>query len=187
LWAPVEEVREFVRKAWEASAVLKLAQALLWKDPTPPELWPYLSCLPANTSGVPPEGWHQHRRDFSFQRRFIADIVNQYLAGYGAALGGPKLWMRWEQDEAPALQFHSGMGCIHTVWVEIAQALSNRHGFLQCDGCKTFYIRTGRRAQTGRNNFCPGCRGNNNAGSKRLSAARRREHQRLSQHNCPLP
>jgi hypothetical protein len=156
LWAPCEEVREFVRKAWQAQVVVAVGAALQQNQPAPAHLWPYLRRVLSPAYEVLPE---QCSQDVAMQRQVLTAVVNRYLAGSLGAFGGPRLWMLWERDRAsPSLYFHSGFGFLSAVWIGIAQALSDRHGMLQCDGCHVFYVRTGRRPKKGQKNYCDGCR-----------------------------
>jgi hypothetical protein len=163
LWAPCEEVREFVRKAWQARVVVDMGAALRQNQPAPAHLWPYLRRVLSPAYGVLAE---QYRQNVAMQRQVLTAVVNMYLAGSLGAFGGARLWMLWDEGHvSPSLHFHSGLGFLPAVWIEIAQALSDRHGMLQCDGCQEFYMRTGRRPKKGQKNYCDRCR---KTGPKRL-------------------
>jgi hypothetical protein len=155
LWAPVEEVHEFVRKAWQARVVVEGGAALRLNKPAPKQLWPYLRCVLSPHTTLLPTCYEQ---DVAMHRQVVIQIVNRYLGGFGGVQGGPRLWLLWDRNGQPSLRFYSGLGFLSTVWMEIAQALCDRHGFLQCDACKRFYLRTGRRPQADRKQYCPECR-----------------------------
>jgi len=162
-WAPQEEVLEFVRKATEAKAVLDLA-AYVRADATTP--------IPAKPLRMlrerPPE---QRNAQLPWARWVISSIVNSYLW----SRNGLSLELAWDEGQQSSLSLSSGVGFIHAVWVKIAQILSDAKGVYWCDGCGRPYIRTERKPQTGRRNYCPDCgtRGDFRA-AKRLWAGRRR-------------
>ena len=64
------------------------------------------------------------------------------------------------------------LGFIHVVVFTLAQLLCQARGAYQCDGCGNFYIRSGKRPQTGKRNFCPQC---GKKASKRQWAQRQRQ------------
>ena len=155
LWAPVEEVHEFVRKAWQARVVVEVGAAWRHTQPAPKSLWPYLRWVLSPHTTVLPAPYEQ---DVAMHRQVVMQLVNRYLAGLDGVQGGPRLWLLLDQNGQPSLRLYSGLGFLSTVWMEIAQALCDRHGFLPCDDCKRFYLRAGRRPQAGRKQYCPECR-----------------------------
>jgi hypothetical protein len=156
-WAPTEEIEEFVRKAWEAKAVLEIAYALQNDHPIARGLWHRLG-LPS-----PPEE----------PRQMLATFVDLYFFFVGGR--GPLLV--WKADTNPKLVLYNGLGFIHAIWMEIAQLLCHANGISQCDGCGAFYIREVRKEKAGQRNFCPRCR-EGNRGSKKIAAQRRRDRER---------
>jgi len=141
-WAPVEEVTEFVREAWEAKSVLDAAAKLFENKPVPDNIWRKMGF--AGTESVV---------ELRLQRFFVASTVNGRLS----KLGGPSTWLKWENDQKPSLQISSGKGFLNAVWIQVAQRLSGSKNIYQCDGCGEFYIRTGRKPQKGRKNYCKNC------------------------------
>jgi hypothetical protein len=162
-WVPQEEVLEFVRKANEAKAVLDLA-AHIRADVKKP--------IPDNPLRIlrerPPE---QQNAQLSWARRMISSRVNSYLW----PLGGVYLQVTWNEGQHSSLRLSSGIGFIHAVWMKIAQLLSDAKGVYWCDGCGRPYIRTERKPQTGRRNYCPDCgMGGRFRAAKRLWAGQSR-------------
>lgn len=193
LWAPVEEVREFVRKAWHAKVIIQATIALREGKPVPESLWPYLACLPSYTTNLSIEWFTSHKHNLPLFKRWIVDLVNEYLIPSSipsrAGRGGPRFWMVWDDQKLnPSLLFHSGLGFISAVWVEIAQTLCKAGGFLQCSGCGDYYLRTRQRPRADQANYCETC-GKEDRGSKRQyrrrQAALRAEARRLHEQDIP--
>jgi DNA-directed RNA polymerase subunit RPC12/RpoP len=141
-WLPMEEVPEFVRKAWQAKAVLDAAALLQNNQSVPKTLWCQM-------------GWEGLEAQFnlSAQRFLLASTINRYLA----SPGGCVLWITWYQADQPRLHLSSGKGFLSAVWTEIAQLLCQAKGIYHCDECGAFYVREGRKPQRGRKNYCPKC------------------------------
>jgi hypothetical protein len=160
-WAPGEEIREYIRKAWEAKAVLTIVTLLQNNSPIPEYCWKWLYM-----------NSHTNTRQ-ELQTR-IENLLNVYLLGNG----GPTLRAAWDKGSGLKLTLQTDIGFIHAVWMEIAQALCHGRGFIQCDGCGSFYLREGRKSKVGQRNFCFTCR-KGNRGTKRLSAQARRDRERV--------
>lgn len=156
--------------------VLEGVRALQDGKPIPEELWPYLVCLPPYTTRGSTAWFVAQRRQDTFAhinfRAWIVDLIHQYLVPSsvpsGSGWGGPRLWLTWDDENIrPAWLFHSGLGFLSTVWLEIAQAVCKTGGILQCAHCGDFYVRGMERARrrTDQANYCEAC-GKGNKGSK---------------------
>jgi Putative ATPase subunit of terminase (gpP-like) len=177
LWAPVEEIYEFWRCAWEIRATLEIGKALRAGSLAPRALYPRLRFV----------GWHLAEDQFlAAHRSLLATEVTLHL---NPSRRGLELTLNWGANNTtgPTLEFHTRMGFLHEAWMQATQLLCDAHGIVQCDGCKRFYVRKGRRPQTGRENFCQRCRDgeaaqrrtgqrhSRNLASKRLWAQRDRD------------
>ena len=193
LWAPVEEVREFVRKAWHAKVIIQTTIALRDGKPVPESLVPYMNCLPRylNTGGI--AQWTHSPAYRAVAQQWLVDLVNEYLVPssipWRSGVGGPRLWMAWDdQRPAPTLRFHSGLGFLSAVWVEMAQTLCKAWGFMHCSRCGNYYLRTTKRPRTDQANYCETC-GEQDRGSKaqyrRRQADLRAEARRLHVQGMP--
>jgi hypothetical protein len=47
--------------------------------------------------------------------------------------------------------------CFGTLGLHLSQAVMRSHGLAICSGCGNPYVRTGRKPQSGRRNYCPEC------------------------------
>jgi hypothetical protein len=155
-WSPTEEIREFHPHARRVRAVLEAASALRTDRPIPKKLLPWLR-MPATASIA--EQWDQ-----------LAFVVNGALWAHG----GATIDLRVRQGSGLGLVIHSGTSFLGAVWMQVAQALGNAKGVLQCDSCARWYFRTGRRPKRGQKQFCPECK-KNDRGSKAAYAQRKRE------------
>jgi hypothetical protein len=155
-WIPQEEALEFVRKANEAKAVMDIAARVReylnnkhegGREYIPPEI---VRVLDRSAVAWPLEDRHATSRRV---RSVLESTVNRYLW----ALSGPYLFLTWPQVEKPNLDISNGRGFIHVVWMKIAQILCDAKGVYQCGGCRRHYVRSGRKPQAGRQNYCPEC------------------------------
>jgi hypothetical protein len=155
LWAPVEEIREIVRKAWEATIVVEVANALRRHLPIPEKATSHLPCVTGpwlHQSAL--EDLAQYP---DFWPRVLEYALNRHLSAHSTGRWGARLWVSWEQ-QAPQLQLWSSLGAIPALWLAIAQAVTDAHAFLRCDGCQQWYFRTKRIPRRGEQNYCDACR-----------------------------
>jgi hypothetical protein len=104
--------------------------------------------------------------DLETQRHYLAAIINSQLASK------VRLRITWEQSLQVSLD--TGLGFIGVLWLQLAQMVTGKIGLYVCDGCGALYVRTGRKPQEGRKNFCDICREGDKA-SKRLYAQEKRK------------
>ena len=150
-WRPVEEVYEFLREAREVKATIEALGELR-----------RIRLQEENSQRL------------SRQMDALVTTVRTRLAWHGSL----RLEMRWpRRSDAPKLHVVSKVGFIHVVWLEIAQLLCEAKGPLQCDNCRVWYFREGRRPKAGQHHYCPTCR-ENDRGAKHLSKQRERGEQK---------
>lgn len=80
----------------------------------------------------------------------------------------------WDED-GPELKINYGFGFLPVAWFQLAQVISGASGIYKCDGCKEFYIRTGKKAPArNRKNYCDSCSKDEHKVAKRLWARERK-------------
>jgi hypothetical protein len=154
-WAPTEEIREFHSHARRVLVVLEAASALRDEHSIPKRLRPRLGV--SDTASIA-EQWEQ-----------LAFVVNGALWTHG----GATIDLRVRQGSSLGLVIHSGTSFLGAVWMQVAQALGDAKGVLQCDYCARWYVRTGRRPKRNQKQFCPACQ-QNGRGSKAAYARRKK-------------
>lgn len=141
---------------------------------------------------IPVEWWHKlyepwKRMNFTpssektEQKYLLSSVINYYISRAGSL----NLVFKWSTQDTPDLTYETGLGFVHSAWLQVAQAISRTDAFTICDACGRAYIRQGRKPQQGRKNYCYECSGydedkngkklRKNRASKRLSAKKQRK------------
>jgi len=147
-WYGYEEVLRWHEKAKEIEAVFEVAICLLENKKAPEEKWAPLKYEDAS------------EYDIKTQRQLLSGIINATLKRFVS------LQTKWENGTFK-VHIDTGLGFLGTLWLHISQILTKNLMLCTCDGCGRPYIRTGRKPQKGRRNFCGDC-GHGDKASKRL-------------------
>jgi hypothetical protein len=143
-WAPMEEVKEFWRLAWELKAVLEINAALQKERAASRKLLQHLRLFKTTDLPLDPSGL----------KIALLMTVQSHLDRPGSGLN---VVMQWSPDDPrPTLELRNRLGFLHVAWTQVAQALCHVHGFPQCTACKRFYVRA-KRLQRNRANYCEAC------------------------------
>jgi len=153
-WTPVESTLAFRSRARMVSAMIRIAQSLLRGSGGTTRDWGLLGM--EKVASYPPAA----------QRFCMAHTISGYLR----APGGISFFFDWSVSK-PKLTFLTGLGFIHLLWQQMAQLFAGVAGVYTCDACQRVYIRSGRKPQAGRENFCEDC---GTKAAKRKFARRKR-------------
>ena len=156
-WRPYELISSFVHEAWRVKAAIETFALLERGEAVPERVKRHLYQVEARVL-----------QEKELDHVAMILTVNKYLM----SLTGPRECFWWDPDHRPKVLLTDGDGFLPNVWRQLVQIICQTHGIMQCDGCGESYIREGRKAPTGRNNFCPTCR-TNDRGSKRRYAQRK--------------
>lgn len=148
-WYGYEEAIQWHLKAKEVEAIFNIAIYLLKGESPSEESWEEIKF----------EGVFDF--DIEIQRQILASIVTAKLKSI--------VGLRVNWDKGFKITIDSGLGFMGIIWLHVAQTLTKNFSICTCDGCGKPYVRTGRKPQKGRRNFCSIC-GEDNKGSKRLWA-----------------
>lgn len=99
----------------------------------------------------------------------LSSVINCYVSRAGSL----NLVFKWSTQKNPNLTYETGLGFVHSAWLQVSQAISKTDSFTICDACGRAYVRQGRKPQQGRKNYCTEC-GKNNTASKRQWARENR-------------
>lgn len=147
-WYGYENVPQWYEKAKELDAAFEVAMCLLENKKASEEKWLHLKYEDAS------------EYEIEMQRQLLCGIINTKLKQYVT------LQTMWEKNGFK-VHIDTGLGFLGTLWLNIAQILTKKLMLCICDGCGRPYIRTGRKPQKGRRNFCGDC-GHGDKASKRL-------------------
>jgi len=82
-------------------------------------------------------------------RFLISTLVSEWMR-----IGGIQPVLFWYSGEP---EFQMSAETFGILGLQLMNAVTRAHGFAICSGCGRPYIRTGRRPQAGRRNYCPTC------------------------------
>jgi hypothetical protein len=156
-WIPMEEVAVFLQKARQVKGIFEAIVRLQNGEPVSESLWQLMELQRASDRA--PES----REEQLWMLCSLLQIQLSWGSEVRASLG-------W--DNGPKLKLVPPLGFIHVVVFTLAQLLCQARGAYQCDGCGNFYIRSGKRPQAGKRNFCTKC---GKKASKRQWAQRQRQ------------
>jgi hypothetical protein len=173
---PVARWLHFVR---QARALLDIAVAVLWARRT----WPgkdhhehvraWATVLEDEPTARRAQLAEEIARDRTASTLHLLRYVDQWLM-----LGNVRPSLRWlGAGHAPALELGSyDFGrTFGLLAIELVVAVTRSEALNVCDGCQTLYLRTGRKAQQQRRNYCAPCRARGVPARDRQRAERRRE------------
>ena len=161
----IEPVAAWQAAAQQAHDIVSLA-AYLKADKNrkpPPDLLDRLCCREVNWLG---EKEAEKLNWRGLAKAVIKGLLEQETKRFGVA------W-RWTENTLE-MELCFGMGFLPVLWFQVAQAITGTSGVFICDGCGLPYIRTGRKPQSGRRQFCPPC-SEGGKGSRRLHKRMKRE------------
>lgn len=182
LWSPYEPIREYVIEAQRVKSVLDVLLHLRDEkqhEPVPEALWHTIRYVERSPQC---EKWEAERNaawdakynlsspprydsDAAYARKdpayaqslgwgFLVDVANKYVA----ALGQPASSLTCpDGPRPPQFDIASSLGFLRVVWLEIIRLLSGTQQYYRCDGCGTYYERTGRKPKKGGKNYCASC------------------------------
>jgi hypothetical protein len=157
-WIPMEEVDVFLQKARQVKTLFEAIVQLQNGDSVAKSLWRVIGIHEARASALATASREEQLMMLCTVLRIHLYWCSEFRVGLG-----------W--DHGPKLKIVPPPGFIHVVLLTLAQLLCQARGVYQCDECGNFYIRTGKRPQTGKRNFCRQC---GSTASKRQWAQRKR-------------
>ena len=155
----MEEVEVFLQKARQVKTLFEAIVRLQNGEPVAESLWRLMG---VHETQAPPLATASRDEQF----RTLCSVLRVHLYWCSEF----RIGLGW--DNRPKLKIVPPLGFIHVVLFTLAQLLCQARGVYQCDGCGNFYIRTRKRPQTGKRNFCPQC---GPTASKRQWAQRKRQ------------
>lgn len=141
-WEPLEQWFSFSR---QARSILALAASLHGGSPGDRGDWQQIY------KGVQLGTDVALGSDLAVGRVFLGMVVDDWLA-----VGGVELSLHMWGEEEPFVELTGGT--FGALAVQLAAAVTRKHSFAVCDGCRRPYLRA-RKPQSGRHNYCPDCRG----------------------------
>lgn len=152
-WYGYENIFNWYDTALEIEAIFEIALTLRKNEKASEEKWMTIKFEDASEF------------DIMVQRQLLAGIINAKLKQFIS------LQVSLE-DGNFRTHIDTGLGFIGALWLHVAQILTKNLMLCTCDGCGQPYIRTGRKPQAGRLNFCEDC-GQGDKASKRLYAQKK--------------
>jgi len=147
LWDP-EPLSVWFGWVETARAILTIASFLHGDSIAPPEEWDRASQL--LNPGYREKGAEEIEGDLGFARVYCGDLIWAWLDMCDIS---PK--MEW--DPQPNFYLLPKPFSFGNLGLQLSQAVMRSHGLAICSGCSNPYVRTGRKPQAGRRNYCPDC------------------------------
>ena len=165
-----EPIAVWLQFAEEARAILRVAAAIqAGHDAAIGDLQ---RIWPAGAELIPLQAFAENGLTGGHDALFLTAAAERWVD-----LGGvrPHLVFR---DGHPFLALDgSDMGTVSifgALAMQMLTAVTRSHGVVACSGCGEVYVRTNRKAQQGRRNYCPTCREDGVPGRQRQRARRER-------------
>lgn len=155
IWEPLEPLALWSFAVDQVKAALEAASYLEKEKPIPQKTWEGLGY--AGEMG---------QTNLENQVGVFAEFISKRLQAV-------RFVLVWKTGRTAKVELRWGNGVWQGVWYQAASAITKTRGVAACSTCGTPYVRVGRAAPKGRENYCPECR---EAGArKRVHQRRRRE------------
>lgn len=142
-WETQEPLSVWLFAVEQVRAVLEAVKALQEGKTVPQGLWEKLG-YSGNQGILIIDGGI----NLDDQKDAISELINDRIKSVGFNLS-------WKHDVT--LDVRWGNGVWQAIWFQVALAVTRSRGIHVCSGCNEIYIRTGRAAPKGRENYCKQC------------------------------